>query len=435
MLLAHLADTHLGHSQYGLTWREDDVYRVFREAFDEAIREGVDVIVIAGDLFDRFRPPNKALKVVIEEVSKAVSKGIKVYAVLGEHDTPRRRDYAPHVVIPNLRTLGTSEGNEYDVVSIGGREYFIAGLSNQPARSKYLKWLKNRVEELGRLVKGRKSVLVMHQCIKQFFAFEEGIDLSDIPSTFTYVAMGHLHRRVIRKLENGSVIAYAGSTEILRRDEVEDWRRYGKGFFIVDLSTDEPHVHRVDLRVRPQVVVITDWRRYLSDVKSGLRELSELCNSSKFDRGIIHVDVAIKEGVGVKDEVYRRINELISKYKVAYSRIRTTYVKELRREGNYVEYEPVIDEVKVVAKILGNTEHEHYLRVAREIIKLKNILAGAESGDVEEVINELIKYVDVWSDKIPELPKEPPKYLSTTSLSRGSLGSGSSGKGLLKFLG
>ncbi len=437
MLLAHLADTHLGHSQYGLSWREDDVYGVFEEAFEEALREGVDVILISGDLFDRFRPPNRAVKVVIEEVSKAVSKGVKVYAILGDHDTPKRRDYAPNVLIPNLRTLGVTKSVPmYDVVSIEGREYFIAGVSHQPAREKYLRWVRERISELSNLVKGRKSVLMLHQCIKQFFKYEEGLDLNDIPSNFNYIAMGHIHRRLVRRLENGSVAAYAGSTEILRRDEVFDWEKYGKGFYIVDLSSDEPQVHEVNLRVRPQVIVSTDWRKYVGDVRSGLERLRRLCRDGGFDRGIIHVDVLLSEEVPAREDIHKRISELISRYGGAYLRLTTRYGELRRGVSESLDItEPVVDEVKVVAKVLGNTEHEHYLRVAKEIVKLKNILAGIEGGNPEEVINEIIKYVDVWVNKVPQLPSVPPKpSLSTPSSKGASSRNELGGKGLLKFL-
>ena len=125
MLLAHLADIHLGFAQYGYTWREDDIYRVFLEAMDKAIKEGVNVVVISGDMFDRYRPPNKALKIAIEVVKKALEKGIKIYTILGEHDIPRRSDEAPQILIPGLKLLGTSKTPLHDEViieRIGGPE-------------------------------------------------------------------------------------------------------------------------------------------------------------------------------------------------------------------------------------------------------------------------------------------------------------------------
>ena len=66
MLIAHLADTHIGLRQYGLTWREEDIYERFREAIGVAVREGVDAILISGDMFDRARPPIRAIRVALD---------------------------------------------------------------------------------------------------------------------------------------------------------------------------------------------------------------------------------------------------------------------------------------------------------------------------------------------------------------------------------
>jgi len=56
-------------------------------------------------------------------------------------------------------------------------------------------------------------------------------------------------------------LAYAGSIEIMGRDEVSQWRSKGKGFYIVDLDGDEPEVHEVNVDVRPQYEVFIDLTR------------------------------------------------------------------------------------------------------------------------------------------------------------------------------
>lgn len=66
MILAHLADLHLGFRAYpraaqGHNVREGDVCDAFLRAVDELTRLGPDAVLIAGDVFDQPDPPPRAL--------------------------------------------------------------------------------------------------------------------------------------------------------------------------------------------------------------------------------------------------------------------------------------------------------------------------------------------------------------------------------------
>ena len=51
MLFSHISDTHLGLAQYGSEEREQDVYLAFNEAIDTSIKDHVDFVIFAGDIF------------------------------------------------------------------------------------------------------------------------------------------------------------------------------------------------------------------------------------------------------------------------------------------------------------------------------------------------------------------------------------------------
>ena len=449
MLLAHLADTHLGFAQYGYPWREDDIYNVFHEAINEAIKEGVNVIVISGDMFDRYRPPNKALKVAIEAIRKALSKCIKVYAILGEHDIPRRSDEAPQILIPGLKLLGTSKTPIHDEVIIEGKKYLLAGISHHPPKPKYLKILKSKLSSIKAILRQyRKSILLLHQTIKQFFAFEEGIDLNDIPSEATYVAMGHLHRRVKTKLETGNVLAYPGSLEILRADEIDVWLKEGKGFYIVDLSSDEPFIHTINVNVRPQLRITTRYPNHVLAVRSAVSKLKSLGVGKLWDRGILHVDLEID--ASRKNLSKNIVDELISiAGQNIYVRPKLRIVKESKKGPEWISLESVseTDIVKdYISSILGIKDERVSKELAEAIIKIKNILANLESGDINEYINELFKYESIWKSKVGVLePLRVERTLLSTGLTDASKKVSKSesrgkkplrkGEGLLKFLG
>ena len=99
MRIAHVADTHLGFSAYrrvdeatGLNQREVDLYEAFRRAVDETLRQKVDAVVHAGDLFDSVRPSNRAISFAMEQLRRLTEAGIEVVIIAGNHSTPRLRE-------------------------------------------------------------------------------------------------------------------------------------------------------------------------------------------------------------------------------------------------------------------------------------------------------------------------------------------------------
>ncbi len=403
MLIAHMADTHLGMRQYGLVWREEDIYERFHEAIEQAVREGVNAILISGDMFDRARPPIRAIKAAMDALEMARSKGIPVYAVLGEHDIPRVKDEPPQVILRSyVKLLGTSKTPDHDTLLIDGNEYVIAGISHYPSQERYLRSLRERLRMLSTIIKGRKSVLMLHQCLVNYFPFEEGLDVNDIPESFTYVAMGHLHKRVKGRRE-GTIIAYPGSIEILRIDEIDDWRRDGKGFYIVDLSSDEAVIHEVNLNVTPQALINARYPSHVPAVEEGVKELIKALEPlGRGRKGILHVkilmsaDVRADPATQVRNLVRRRYGSQIH-VRVSVERIAPGVKESLTAEG-------VIDEESIISYILSKTPSpasaDVISKVASSIVKLKNVLAGVEVGDVESLIESVIQAKELWRSKI-----------------------------------
>ncbi len=97
MILAHLADLHLGFRAYersegGRNVRESDASDAFLRAIEEVIRLRPDVVLIAGDVFDRPDPPPAALVTLtrgLEAVRDALP-GTPVLIAAGPRDTPIR---------------------------------------------------------------------------------------------------------------------------------------------------------------------------------------------------------------------------------------------------------------------------------------------------------------------------------------------------------
>ncbi len=287
MLLAHVSDTHLGYRQYNLDERENDFSRVFEEFVDKVIEDHVEVVIHSGDFFDSFKPSVKALYTAKKQLARLNERGIKVYTVLGDHDFPKRGGMPPHMLFEDgLTLLGVKKGGEIRrgcVIESDGKEVYVGGVTNMTIRYKNV-----LLDELSKLMaegsRYRKSVVVMHQALDVYMGYDFQLTLNEIPVGASYYAMGHLHGRRKMTLGNG-VLAYAGSTEITRRDEIEEWRRNGKGFYLVDLSGSEIDVQPVSLEVRPQFEVEVSYDSLKEDV---MRALEEFMGK---DKPVVHVRV------------------------------------------------------------------------------------------------------------------------------------------------
>jgi len=300
MRIAHISDTHLGHRQYNLDEREKDIYDAFEQAINKAIEERVDILIHAGDLFDSSNPPIKALY-VFKNVLKKINEKMKFYCVLGDHDRPKRRGMPPHKLF-EIRVLGVNGLEWEDVNGI-----LIAGISN--LRGKMAEQLKEEMKKFDSLAeKYKKSILIAHQAIYPYLTFEGSYELKEdeLPKNATYYAFGHLHARQLVRFGKG-FFAYAGSTEILSKDDISSWKKDGKGFYIVDLEGDEPSIQKINLDIRPQIEMEVEQDK-----------LATLLNLDFTKKPILHL---IVKGMKIdRARIQEKLGELL-KDKVLYHRI------------------------------------------------------------------------------------------------------------------
>ncbi|MFH1773996.1 MAG: DNA repair exonuclease [Methanobacteriota archaeon] len=277
MKFAHLADTHLGYRQYNLDEREEDFYAAFHEAIDKIIAAKCDFVVHAGDLFDEPRPHVRAMVEVRKALDRLHENNIPIFAIPGNHDILMRRGaMIPHAIYRRIEVLTVKKPwREFNGI-------FIAGL---PYHSKiHANALKEELHELATEAKKyEKKILMLHQGIDKYFPLEYELKFADIPRGFDYYALGHVHKRIIDDLGfreeagekchlpcgRGSRLVYPGSTEMWRIDELSDYEKNGKGFFIVDVENFE--IERVNLDVRPFVKAEVDSNLDLEKIKEALK--------------------------------------------------------------------------------------------------------------------------------------------------------------------
>lgn len=248
--IAHLADLHLGYRQYGLIERENDIYEAFEEAVDKIIAEHAKIVIISGDLFNSPRPPIRALYHVKRNLEKLNSRGIDVFCILGDHDLPRRAgEYSP-IMLFKGESLHHVDGKIVER-KLDGNTLIITGVDKTPLTASDR--VRELTEKLSKEIQAKpgKRILVAHIPVH---GISGEFCLDDLPTGYNYYALGHEH---IRKLlpKNSGLAAYPGSIDILARDEIAEWKREGKGFYLVDLSGSEPVVHKINLdSIRPQEI-------------------------------------------------------------------------------------------------------------------------------------------------------------------------------------
>lgn len=89
MRFLHTSDWHLGRS-FGQISLLDDQATFVEWLLDVVAQERIELVVIAGDLYDRAIPPIESVALFRHALATLVSRGVKVVAIAGNHDSPER---------------------------------------------------------------------------------------------------------------------------------------------------------------------------------------------------------------------------------------------------------------------------------------------------------------------------------------------------------
>ncbi|AFH42782.1 metallophosphoesterase family protein [Fervidicoccus fontis] len=377
VLIAHAADLHFGHTR-----RAEDIESSLREMIDILKKEHLKFLIIAGDVFDRDRPENIILKRFHEIMKDFYDSGGRVFAVRGDHDTPKASkkgnplDTISTYIGGSFLNLEINlNGNPAYIIEESGEKIFLYSFPFVPKavrrREDYLNIFK-KIEKNAK-ENGGKSILIGHFPISELFPFEEGYSLSELPDYINYYALGHLHFRIIEKVKRG-ILAYPSSIEILNVNEINDWKKNGKGFYIVDFSEDVPNVQKVNLNIRPMELFRGE------DVKLLIEEVKRYL-SGNFSKSP-YIKIELKVDRGKKREARIAIRSSINKEKVyeLEIEIREKEAKDLFLNNERVRKES--ESVDIITSRLGDKN------LALLLLELKE--CAIESKDFEKECNEIL---------------------------------------------
>ncbi|MUL41015.1 exonuclease SbcCD subunit D [Streptomonospora sp. PA3] len=240
MRLLHTSDWHLGRSFH----RENliDAQAAFVDHLVETVRsERIDVVAVAGDLYDRALPPVEAVRLFGEALRRIRDTGARAVLISGNHDSMVRLSYATDLIDASgihlrssLEAVGEPVviGDEHGPVAFYGIPYLEPAIAGphwrlqgrgHPAVLGHAMDLV-RADLAGR-PPGTRSVVLSHAFVSGGEPSDSERDISvggasHVPlSVFEgvdYTALGHLHGRqtmaeTVRY--SGSPLAYSFSEE------------------------------------------------------------------------------------------------------------------------------------------------------------------------------------------------------------------------------
>ncbi len=241
MKLLHTSDWHVGKGLRGAD-RSEEHRAVLAEIASVAEREEVDLVVVAGDLFDSAAPGPDAEQIVYEVLLALAATGAHVAVIAGNHDHPRRlRAVAPllalgrvHVVTEPTRP---NDGGVLRLPLAGSPDVQLAmlpfvskrgivraeALMEQPAfelAQAYSERMRRLIEALTAGFHSEcVNVLVAHAFVlggeagggerAAHLVEEYAVPAAAFPPTAGYVALGHLHRA--QRIPGGGRLHYCGS--------------------------------------------------------------------------------------------------------------------------------------------------------------------------------------------------------------------------------
>ncbi len=287
MRIWHTSDWHVGRTFHGHSTLEA-LESVLTETAERVAELKVDVVVVAGDVYDSSTPSAEAIAVLNRSLLRLHATGVRLVVTAGNHDSPTRlgamsefvAEAGVHVVTrPEQLTQPVMIDDEHGPVAFYGLPFL------EPARLRHV-WevepMRTQADAVGEAMRqvrehaqghGGRSVVLAHtfvagaegeSCESERAIVDSttvgGIDRVPVP-TFdgvAYAALGHVHGRSVL----AEHVRYSGAPLHLSFSEEAKPR----GGWLVDLdATGLAAVTWVDLAVPRPLVTLTGTLEQLLD--------------------------------------------------------------------------------------------------------------------------------------------------------------------------
>ena len=270
--ILHTSDWHIGIKLATYDYLPDQ--RVFADWLLQTVRsEKIDVVLIAGDIFDRAIPSGESIDLVDEIFSKLIANDIFVVVISGNHDSAERLNFCSKAMEAAGLYIRTEQRDAKDIgdpieISKNGESVFIIPVPYlDPQRVIEIDdaershgglvdaILKSRMQQVP---DPAKTIVMSHAFVAGGTESDSERKVSiggtsrvavDVYKDFGYVALGHLHRP---QQVAGQNIFYSGTP--LQYSFSEE---HQKSVRIIEVGqTIESRT--IDIPIGPTVVTLTD---------------------------------------------------------------------------------------------------------------------------------------------------------------------------------
>ncbi len=362
MRFLHTADWHLGRQMRGRS-RVSEFEAVLTEIKDIAVSEDVDVVLVAGDIWDTNSPSPESDRLLFSALREFVAHEIEVVLIAGNHDSAHKLDAIGKLSeLLNVHTQAYVKGHDKGGIIRITRDNVQAEIAAIPwipdgkaldAIDVLSDTVKNRgiyqdfVEGIYKnVVKGYTSnsvhLLMGHVFVdgalladiegserRLHIDVAYGVDKARLPQEPQYLALGHIHHpQEILGTPNGSA-AYAGS--ILQLDFGE--REQQKIVRIIDLEPGLP--------AKPRLIPLTSGKPLVElkgtpDEVLAKSEKNE--NKNAYIRAVLEVD-APEPGMAQKmRDSAAGIVDIRLDYDRIEENVSTVSLQDLKPEELFVRY-------------------------------------------------------------------------------------------------
>lgn len=333
MRILHTSDWHLGKNIEGISRMDEQ--EAFLNDFIEIVKEkNVDMIIIAGDIYDSSNPPARAEKMFYDTLKKLSSNGERVTLVIaGNHDNPDRlvaagplaRDHGIIMIGTPKSVVDTGQYGKHNVidsgegfveVEINGERAVILAVpypsekrlnevlyGSMDDEDERLKSYSDRIKLLFDSLSEKYRDDTINIAVSHLFAMgseEAGsernaslggsfiVDGSCFPENAQYVALGHIHKPQIVPGTRQKA-RYAGSPIHYNKKEIS----FQKKCFIVDLKAGaECNIEEINLKVYKPIEV---WKC------SSIEEAIDMCEQNKDKDCWVYIEVTTDRYLGEQE--------------------------------------------------------------------------------------------------------------------------------------
>jgi len=247
-----LADSHLGFdlpisARSTRRRRGHDFLANYATALRPALNGEVDLVVHAGDVFDRSSVPKTLAYQAYEPLKRVADGGVPVFIVPGNHERSR----LPHARFASHAGIHVFDRPRTFVARVRGRAVALSGFpyERENVRACFSALLE---QTEWRRERDALRVLCMHHCIEgatvgpgdfTFTTSSDVIRAREIPGDFRVALSGHIHRHQVlttdlKRRELGVPVLYPGSIERTSFAEADE----AKGFMVVHVGEGERDV-------------------------------------------------------------------------------------------------------------------------------------------------------------------------------------------------